>query len=69
MLVIGFFFVRRQLQMPVPLLLPLTCCASRCFPVYLYLCLLVLRPNAGAGFLPFFLQSVMGRSEVETGCC
>jgi hypothetical protein len=33
----------------------------------LYVNLLVLRPDAGAGFSALLLQSVIGRSEVETG--
>ncbi|STR70269.1 transport protein [Raoultella ornithinolytica] len=67
MLVIGFFFVRRQLQMPVPLLpidllriplFSLSICTSVCSFCAQMLALVS---------LPFFLQSVMGRSEVETG--
>ena len=64
MLVIGFFFVRRQLQMPVPLLpidllriplFSLSICTSVCSFCAQLLALVS---------LPFFLQSVMGRSEV-----
>ena len=67
MLVVGFFFVRRQLQMPVPLLpvdllriplFSLSICTSICS-----FCAQMLAMVS----LPFFLQSVMGRSEVETG--
>lgn len=67
MLVIGFFFVRRQLQMPVPLLpvdllriplFSLSICTSICSFCAQMLALVS---------LPFFLQSTMGRSEVETG--
>ncbi|MGR5891906.1 MFS transporter [Raoultella planticola] len=67
MLVIGFFFVRRQLQMPVPLLpidllriplFSLSICTSICSFCAQMLALVS---------LPFFLQSMMGRSEVETG--
>lgn len=67
MLVVGFFFVRRQLTMPVPLLpvdllrIPLfsiSICTSICS-----FCAQMLAMVS----LPFFLQSMMGRSEVETG--
>ena len=67
MLVVGFFFVRRQLKMPVPLLpvdllrIPLfflSICTSICS-----FCAQMLAMVS----LPFFLQSMMGRSEVETG--
>ncbi|STW50022.1 transport protein [Klebsiella pneumoniae] len=67
MLVVGFFFVRRQLTMPVPLLpvdllayptLSLSICTSICS-----FCAQMLAMVS----LPFFLQSMMGRSEVETG--
>ncbi len=65
--VIGFFFVRRQLRLPVPLLpvdllriplFSLSICTSICSFCAQMLALVS---------LPFFLQSVMGRSEVETG--
>ena len=65
--VIGFFFVRRQLQMPVPLLpidllriplFSLSLCTSICSFCAQMLALVS---------LPFFLQSMLGRSEVETG--
>lgn len=67
MLVIGFFFVRRQLKLPVPLLpvdllriplFSLSICISICS-----FCAQMLAMVS----LPFFLQSMMGRSEVETG--
>ncbi|MFW0767082.1 MFS transporter [Trabulsiella odontotermitis] len=67
MLIIGFFFVRRQLRLPVPLLpvdllriplFSLSICTSICS-----FCAQMLAMVS----LPFFLQSVMGRSEVETG--
>lgn len=37
------------------------------FTFYLHICLLFLRTNAGNGFPSFYLQTVLGRSEVETG--
>ncbi|VDR26418.1 Spectinomycin tetracycline efflux pump [Raoultella terrigena] len=67
MLVIGFFFIRRQLRMPVPLLpvdllriplFSLSICTSICSFCAQMLAL---------GSLPFFLQATIGRSEVETG--
>ncbi|MFP5598031.1 MULTISPECIES: MFS transporter [Kluyvera] len=67
LLVIGFFFVRRQLQLPVPLLpvdllriplFSLSICTSICS-----FCAQMLAMVS----LPFFLQSVVGRTEVETG--
>ncbi len=67
MLIIGFFFVRRQLRMPVPLLpvdllripiFSLSICTSVCS-----FCAQMLAMVS----LPFFLQTVIGRSEVETG--
>ncbi|HDU2895860.1 MFS transporter [Klebsiella aerogenes] len=67
MLIIGFFFVRRQLRMPVPLLpvdllripiFSLSICTSICS-----FCAQMLAMVS----LPFFLQTVIGRSEVETG--
>lgn len=66
-IVIGFFFVRRQLQMSVPLLpidllriplFSLSICTSICSFCAQMLALVS---------LPFFLQSMLGRSEVETG--
>ncbi len=67
MLVIGTFFVRRQLRLPVPLLpvdllriplFSLSICTSICSFCAQMLALVS---------LPFFMQSVLGRSEVETG--
>jgi DHA2 family multidrug resistance protein-like MFS transporter len=67
LLVVGFFFVRRQLALPVPLLpvdllriplFSLSICTSICS-----FCAQMLAMVS----LPFFLQSVIGRSEVETG--
>ncbi|POP44874.1 MFS transporter [Superficieibacter electus] len=67
MLVAGFFFVRRQLQLPVPLLpidllripiFSLSICTSICSFCAQMLALVS---------LPFFLQTILGRSEVETG--
>lgn len=66
MLVVGFFFVRRQLTMPVP------CCRSTCCVSHSSLSLSAL-PSAPSArrcwrWSPaLFLQSMMGRSEVETG--
>lgn len=67
MLVVGFFFIRRQLRLPVPLLpvdllriplFSLSICTSICSFCAQMLALVS---------LPFFLQTMMGRSEVETG--
>lgn len=67
MLVIGYFFVRRQLRLDVPLLpvdllriplFSLSICTSICS-----FCAQMLAMVS----LPFFLQTMMGRSEVETG--
>jgi MFS transporter, DHA2 family, multidrug resistance protein len=67
MLAAGFFFVRRQLHLPVPLLpidllripiFSLSICTSICSFCAQMLALVS---------LPFFLQSILGRSEVETG--
>jgi len=67
MLVVGVFFVRRQLRLPVPLLpvdllriplFSLSICTSICSFCAQMLALVS---------LPFFLQTMMGRSEVETG--
>ncbi|PWW07650.1 MFS transporter [Mangrovibacter plantisponsor] len=66
-LVIGFFFVRRQLTLTVPLLpvdllriplFTLSLCTSVCSFCAQMLALVA---------LPFYLQSTIGRSEVETG--
>ena len=67
LLIIGFFFVRRQLHLPVPLLpvdllriplFSLSICTSICS-----FCAQMLAMVS----LPFFLQTIAGRSEVETG--
>lgn len=66
-LVIGTIFVRRQLRLPIPLLpvdllriplFSLSICTSICSFCAQMLALVS---------LPFFLQTVVGRSEVETG--
>lgn len=67
LLIVGFFFIRRQLRLPVPLLpvdllriplFSLSICTSICSFCAQMLALVS---------LPFFLQTMMGRSEVETG--
>lgn len=67
LLIVGFFFVRRQLRLPVPLLpvdllriplFSLSICTSICS-----FCAQMLAMVS----LPFFLQSIVGRTEVETG--
>jgi DHA2 family multidrug resistance protein-like MFS transporter len=67
LLVIGTLFIRRQLALPVPLLpvdllripiFSLSICTSVCSFLAQMLAMVS---------LPFFLQSVLGRSEVETG--
>ncbi|MBI0676556.1 MFS transporter [Citrobacter koseri] len=67
MLIVGFFFIRRQLSLPVPLLpidllriplFSLSICTSICS-----FCAQMLAMVS----LPFYLQTVLGRSEVETG--
>lgn len=67
LLIIGFFFIRRQLRLPVPLLpvdllriplFSLSICTSICSFCAQMLALVS---------LPFFLQTIVGRSEVETG--
>lgn len=67
MLVVGFFFIHRQLSLPVPLLpidllriplFSLSICTSICS-----FCAQMLAMVS----LPFYLQTVLGRSEVETG--
>ena len=63
MLVVGFFFVRRQLRMPVPLL-PVDLLRIPIFS--LSICSFCAQMLAMVS-LPFFLQSMLGRSEVETG--
>lgn len=69
MLVVGFFFVRRQLTMPVPLL-PVDLLRIPLFSLSLSICTSICSFCAqmlAMVSLPFFLQSMMGRSEVETG--
>lgn len=66
MVVVGIFFIRRQLSLPVPLLGGFTAYPA-VFTFYLHICLLFLRTNAGNGFPALYLQTVLGRSEVETG--
>ncbi len=56
MLVVGFFFVRRQLTMPVPLL-PVDLLRIPLFSLYLHFHLLLLRPDAGDG-LPALFSAV-----------
>ncbi len=67
LLVVGYFFIRRQLTMAVPLLpvdllripiFALSMCTSVCS-----FCAQMLAMVS----LPFYLQSVLGRTEVETG--
>jgi len=67
MVIVGYFFIRRQLGLPVPLLpvdllriplFSLSICTSICSFCAQMLALVS---------LPFFMQSVLGRSEVETG--
>ena len=66
-MVVGIFFIRRQLSLPVPLLpvdllriplFSLSICTSVCS-----FCAQMLAMVS----LPFYLQTVLGRSEVETG--
>ncbi len=53
MLIVGFFFVRRQLRLPVPLLPVDLLRIPLFFAVDLHLNLLFLRSDAGAGFTAF----------------
>lgn len=53
MLVVGFFFVRRQLTMPVPLL-PVDLLRIPLFSLYLHFHLLLLRADAGDGLSALF---------------
>ena len=66
LLIIGYFFVRRQLALPVPLL-PVDLLRIPLFALNMHLHLFVLRPDARPRLSALFLQSVIGRSEVETG--
>lgn len=67
MIVIGFFFVRRQLSLPVPLL-PVDLLRIPLFSLSIgtSICSFCAQMLAMVS-LPFYLQSVIGRSEVETG--
>ncbi|WP_240771156.1 MFS transporter [Siccibacter turicensis] len=66
-LVVGFFFVRRQLQLAVPML-PLDLLRIPIFSLSVgtSVCSFCAQMLALVS-LPFFLQGVLGRSEVETG--
>ena len=66
-LVIGYFFVRRQLKLPVPLL-PVDLLRIPIFSLSMAtsVCSFTAQMLAFVS-LPFFLQSVLGRSEVDTG--
>lgn len=66
-LVIGYFFVRRQLQLPVPLL-PVDLLRIPIFSLSMAtsVCSFAAQMLAFVS-LPFFLQSTLGRSEVDTG--
>ncbi|SPX20547.1 transporter [Escherichia coli] len=50
MVVVGIFFIRRQLSLPVPLLPVDLLRIPLFFTFYLHICLLFLRTNAGNGF-------------------
>lgn len=67
MLVVGYFFVRRQLTLPVPLL-PVDLLRIPLFSLSIgtSICSFCAQMLAMVS-LPFFLQATMGRSEVETG--
>lgn len=67
MLVVGYFFVRRQLQLPVPLL-PVDLLRIPLFSLSIgtSICSFCAQMLALVS-LPFFLQTALGRSEVETG--
>lgn len=66
-LVIGYFFVRRQLKLPVPLL-PVDLLRIPIFSLSMAtsVCSFAAQMLALVS-LPFFLQTVLGRSEVATG--
>ncbi len=66
MVVVGIFFIRRQLSLPVPCY-RLIYCVSRCFHFLFAHLLLFLRTNAGNGFPALLPANRLGRSEVETG--
>ncbi|EOX8511525.1 TPA_asm: MFS transporter [Salmonella enterica] len=65
--VVGFFFVHRQLSLPVPLL-PIDLLRIPLFslPIGTSICSFCAQMLAMVS-LPFYLQTVLGRSEVETG--
>lgn len=67
LLVVGWFFVRRQLRLPVPLL-PVDLLRIPLFSLSIgtSICSFCAQMLALVS-LPFFLQSALGRSEVETG--
>lgn len=67
LLIIGWFFIRRQLRLPVPLL-PVDLLRIPLFSLSIAtsICSFCAQMLALVS-LPFFLQSVLGRSEVETG--
>ncbi|QRG77510.1 MFS transporter [Citrobacter sp. R56] len=67
MLVVGFFFIRRQLSLPVPLL-PVDLLRIPLFSLSIgtSICSFCAQMLALVS-LPFYLQTVLGRSEVETG--
>lgn len=67
MLIVGIFFVRRQLRLPVPLL-PVDLLRIPLFSLSIgtSICSFCAQMLALVS-LPFFLQTIMGRSEVETG--
>lgn len=67
MLIIGFFFVRRQLALPTPLL-PVDLLRIPLFSLSIgtSICSFCAQMLALVS-LPFFLQGVIGRTEVETG--
>ncbi|HFL5520761.1 TPA: MFS transporter [Salmonella bongori] len=67
LVVVGFFFVRRQLALPVPLL-PIDLLRIPLFSLSIgtSICSFCAQMLAMVS-LPFYLQNVLGRSEVETG--
>ncbi|ECG8589163.1 MFS transporter [Salmonella enterica subsp. salamae] len=67
LVVVGFFFVRRQLSLPIPLL-PIDLLRIPLFSLSIgtSICSFCAQMLAMVS-LPFYLQTVLGRSEVETG--
>lgn len=67
LIVVGFFFIRRQLSLPVPLL-PVDLLRIPLFSLSIgtSICSFCAQMLAMVS-LPFYLQTVLGRSEVETG--